>query len=309
MFLVSDQPNTHRLLKEEYLQWLQTLGFSASSVKNLPQYISEMLSWLEQKNIHSPNEITEQSIQEYFFQWRKRKNKTSGAGLSTSHINNGALAINNFIKFLRVTGKNNITLKLPREKAKNKIPEVLTQQEIKSLYEATYHLNKRTNPEAFGQRDRAMLQIFYGCGLRKTEGSSLEVSDILTEKKLVFVRKGKGGKERYVPITAQGLKDIQEYLQCGRAWFLEQRQKKEKKAAEIFFVNIFGEPMGRFYQRLQLLKEEAGIHKNIGTHTLRHSVATHLLQAGMDIEQIKKFLGHSTLESTQIYTHIVNVER
>ncbi|MEK9179685.1 MAG: tyrosine-type recombinase/integrase, partial [Patescibacteria group bacterium] len=278
--------------------------------KSLPQYIAEMLLHFEQKNITTVNQITAEAVQKFFFHWKHRKNKTSGAGLSISHINNGALAINNFIKFLRLTGKNDITLKLPREKTKNKIPEILTQEEIKSLYEATYHLDKRMNPEAFGQRDRAMLAIYYGCGLRKTEGSSLEISDILTEKKLIFVRKGKGSKERYVPITEQGLKDIQEYLQCGRAWFLSQRQKKkvpplgELKGA--FFVNVFGEPMSRFYQRLKLLKEQSGINKNIGLHTLRHSIATHLLQAGMDMEQIRKFLGHSSLESTQIYTHIVN---
>ena len=297
------------VLKEEYSQWLQTLGFSESSVKSLPQYVAEMLFWLDQnKRLQSPSfgGVGEADIQEFFFQWKNRKNKTSGAGLSTSHINNGALAINNFIKFLRVTGKNNITLKLPREKAKNKIPEILTQQEIKLFYEATYHLDKRTNQSAFGQRDRAMLQIYYGCGLRKTEGSSLELSDILTEKKLIFVRKGKGGKERYVPITEQGWKDLQEYLQCGRPWFLEQRQKKEKRATERFFVNVFGLPMSRFYQRIKLLKEQARINKNIGLHTLRHSIATHLMQAGMDMEQIRKFLGHSTLESTQIYTHIIN---
>ena len=309
MFLVSDQPNTIALLKEEYRQWLQTLGFSESSVKSLPQYIAEMLSWLDQnKRLKSSSfgGIGEADIREFFFQWKNRKNKTTGAGLSISHINNGALAINNFIKFLRLTGKQDITLKLPREKAKNKIPEVLTQAEIKSLYEATYHLDKRTNTEAFGQRDRAMLQIYYGCGLRKTEGSSLEINDILTVKKLVFVRKGKGSKERYVPITEQGLKDLQEYLQHGREWFLEQRQKKEKRATERFFVNVFGEPMSRFYQRIKLLKEQARINKNIGLHTLRHSIATHLMQAGMDMEQIRKFLGHSTLESTQIYTHIIN---
>ena len=77
-----------------------------------------------------------------------------------------------------------------------------------------------------------MLQIYYGCGLRKTEGSSLDVSHILTEKKLIFVRKGKGSKERFVP-TELGLQDVNEYLEYGRQWFLEQRQKREKKTTKV----------------------------------------------------------------------------
>ena len=81
-------------LKEEYRQWLQTLGFSESSIKSLPQYVNEMLLHFEKNNITSINQIKEQSISDFFFQWKNRKNKITGAGLSTSHINNGALAIN-----------------------------------------------------------------------------------------------------------------------------------------------------------------------------------------------------------------------
>ena len=87
-------------INKEFKQWLVTLGFADSSVKSLPQYINEMLTWLEDNNISEVNQITKESIQYFFFQWKNRKNKTSGAGLSTHHINKGALAINNFIKFL-----------------------------------------------------------------------------------------------------------------------------------------------------------------------------------------------------------------
>lgn len=302
-------------LNNEYKTWLQTLGFAASSVKSLPRYTNEMLLRFEKNNIREASEITAPAIKDFFLHWKHRKNKTTGAGLSPNHIQKGITSINNFIKFLKLTGKNHISLKLEREKIQPKIPQVLTQQEIQSLYEATHNNHRRVNIEAYAQRDRAMLAVYYGCGLRKSEGNNLVLSDILTEKKMLYVRKGKGSKERFVPIAANAMQDIEEYLQYGRKWFLHDHSQViyyEKPRLKVvvdsgyFFLNVWGEPMQDFTARIRQLTEEAGIHKQISLHTLRHSIATHLLQKGMDIEQIKKFLGHATLESTQIYTHILN---
>lgn len=296
-------------LNEEYKTWLKTLGFADSSVKSFPMYTAEMLTYLTEKE----KAITAESIQEFFFQWKKRKNKRTGAGLSQNHISKGTTAINNFIKFLKLTGKQYIDLKLEREKIQQKIPQVLTVQEIQALYEATYNNTRRVNTTAYAQRDRAMLAVYYGCGLRRNEGNNLLISDILTEKKLIYVRKGKGSKERFVPIAEKGMQDIQEYLQYGRKWFLEKRQKQinpnrteNKSHSAPLFINMNGEAMQDFTARIRQLKGEAGIQKNISLHTFRHSIATHLLQGGMEIEQIKKFLGHASLESTQLYTHIIN---
>jgi len=293
-------------LNNEYKTWLETLGFAESSVKSLPMYIAEMLRYFEQNNITAVNQITAEAIQKFFFHWKNRKNKHTGAGLSQNHIYKCITAINNFIKFLKATGKNPIDLKLMREKTQSKIPQVLTQAEIRALYEATYNNARRVNTTAYGQRDRAMLAVYYGCGLRRSEGNNLQLSDILYEKKLIYVRKGKGNKERFVPIAEKGLQDIEEYIQYGRKYFLVQRQKLKKPESNYFFLNVFGGRMKEFTMRIKQLKEEAGINKQISLHTFRHSIATHLLQSGMEIEHIKKFLGHATLESTQIYTHIVN---
>ena len=301
-------------LNDEYKTWLQTLGFAASTVKSLPQYTAEMLQYFEQNRITTVNQtcaehsrsITSEAIKTFFFHWKKRKNKRTGAGLSQNHIRVGVLAINNFIKFLKLAKNHNINLKLEREKIQNKIPQVLTLQEIQAIYETTYNNTRRVNTESYGQRDRAMLAVYYGCGLRRSEGINLVLSDILTEKKLLYVRKGKGSKERFVPIAEKGLQDIEEYLQHGRKWFLKLRQKQNKPQTEYFFINMDGKPMQSFTARIRQLAEDAGISKHISLHTFRHSIATHLLQNGMEIENIKKFLGHASLESTQIYTHIVN---
>lgn len=293
-------------LNNEFKTWLKTLGFAASSVKSFPLYVAEMLNYFKTKEITAVNQIRTEIIKEFFFQWKNRKNKRTGAGLSQNHISKGITAINNFIMFLKLTGKQSLSLKLEREKIQPKIPQVLTLQEIQSLYQATHNNHRRVNKTAYAQRDRAMLAVYYGCGLRRSEGNNLVLSDILTEKKMLYVRKGKGSKERFVPIADKGLQDIEEYLQYGRKWFLQQRQKPEQITSEYFFINLWGAPMKDFTARIRQLQEEAGIQKQITLHTFRHSIATHLLQGGMDIEQIKKFLGHASLESTQLYTHIIN---
>lgn len=296
-----------KLLNKEFKNWLTTLNFAESSIKSFPVYTNEMLHWIEEQEPTEVNELQAITINNFFFYWKNRKNKRTGAGLSQNHVNKGITAINLFVKFLNQTKNNPIQIKLERDKQQLKIPTVLTIKEIEQIYEATYSLNKRGNAKAYGQRDRAMLSVYYGCGLRRNEGINLKITDILLDKKLVLVRKGKGNKERFIPLAERGIKDIEEYLNFGRKWFLKPRQKQNNQSeTEFFFINLKGNPMQSFTQRIKLLTEEARIEKETSLHTFRHSIATHLLQKGMDIEQIKKFLGHSSLESTQLYTHIIN---
>ena len=151
-----------------------------------------------------------------------------------------------------------------------------------------------------------MLSIYYGCGLRKSEGINLEVNDILFERKLVHVKKSKNNQERYVPITASNLKYVEQYIYNARSLLLN-----EDITEDSLFINEKGRALTgqTLYLRLKQLCEKAKINKQIGLHTLRHSIATHLLQAGIELEQIALFLGHRSLESTQIYTHCaVNYE-
>jgi len=297
---------------EDFRTWIKTLGYSDSSAKSFPRYTTEFITWLTDQGVERADQITAQHVRDYFFQWKNRRNKRTGAGLSQNHINSGITALNNFIKFLKTTGRSNIDLKLEHVRVDFKAPVVLSIDEIRAMYEATFTNNRPVNITAYGQRDRAMLAVFYGCGLRRNEGGNLLLSDVLHDKKLIHVRKGKNSKERFVPIAEKGLQDIQEYLAYGRKWFLKQlhsnRYSKTKNVepTEYFFINMEAEPMKDFGQRIKQLKEDTGISKRISLHTFRHSIATHLMHQGMDIEQIKKFLGHSSLDSTQIYTHLIN---
>ena len=158
--------------------------------------------------------------------------------------------------------------------------------------------------DKIGLRDKAVLSVFYGCGLRRNEGVNLNVDDIYFDEKLLHVRKGKGNKERLVPLNEAVLKHLELYVYDGRP---ELANKNEtalligKKSARL---------MGNgCYRRLKSLQQKSESitlkQKEISLHTLRHSIATHLLQAGMSLESIAEFLGHSSLESTQIYTHVL----
>jgi len=155
-------------------------------------------------------------------------------------------------------------------------------------------------------RDKALLVIFYSCGLRRNEGANVSIDDINFDTRILHVKKGKNYKERLVPLNKTNAAYLQEWIYDYRSQLI--KTKKEHR----LFVNIHGEPMsgGTLYTRLKLLQLQSDNielgQKNIGLHSLRHSIATHLLQAGMSLEKIARFLGHSSLESTQIYTHLLD---
>jgi site-specific recombinase XerD len=148
-----------------------------------------------------------------------------------------------------------------------------------------------------------MLAVFYGCGLRLNEGASMELSDINEPSKVLHVRKGKHYKERLVPIAEKNLQEMRLYRDYARKELLQ-----GQGSTYFFIVTNKGTQMSKqsLYIRIKKLVRKAGIKKKVGTHTLRHSIATHLLQSGMKLERIQQFLGHATLDSTQIYTHLQN---
>ena len=153
-----------------------------------------------------------------------------------------------------------------------------------------------------------MLTIFYGCGLRRNEGVNLTIDDINFDTRIIHVRKGKNYKERLVPFSKTGLQYLQEWIYDFRILLT-----KTNKNASLF-ISYTGKPMSgnSLYKRLKLLQLEIDNpelqNKDVGLHTLRHSIATHLLQNGMSLQKIQRFLGHSSLDSTQIYTHLIDTK-
>jgi integrase/recombinase XerD len=317
----------YNYLLKSFKEYLQTLGYATGTVESWPIHLREFLHYIETIGITSILNIESSHISNFITHIKLRKNKSKDGALSSSSINKIINAVNVFIKFINSTAcpdafGRSFLVESTAERAEDNIGKriILTIAEIKQLYEATF-LPHRENSIAMGQRDRAIIAIFYGCGLRRSEGKSLNITDIDLHKRLLFVKKGKGNKQRYVPIAAKHVADIKDYLQEGREWFLYNHNanaewncdvhgkslvKKEQANAEAFFIGQYGSRINEFYQRLRQMKIRAELEKNITLHGLRHSIATHLLQSGMDIEEIAKFLGHSSLASTQLYTHIVN---
>jgi integrase/recombinase XerD len=266
----------------------------------MPRIIHEFLVCLEEREITEIEVIQPNHIEEFITYNKTRKNKRREGALSISQSNRYIDVLKKFAEYLHKSHNIQISINAKREKKELKLDYIiLTVEEIKSLYSAT-------EETAIGIRDRAMLSIYYGCGLRKSEGINLEVNDILFDRKLVHVKKSKNNQERYVPITASNLQYIEQYLYNIRPLLLNTNNTETKLFINEKGDNITGQML---YLRLKQLLQKANINKNIGLHTLRHSIATHLLQAGVGLEQIALFLGHKSLESTQLYTHILHNEK
>lgn len=172
---------------------------------------------------------------------------------------------------------------------------ILTVAEIKALYAAARTL-----------RDKAMLGIIYGCGLRRNEAVQLNISDIHFKAQLLYVREGKNKKRRVVPMAGKVIGDLKGYYLQERPAYASARARQSEEA---FILNNHGSRMsGLGYDRLlkEVIARSAASHlkEKVSLHCLRHSIASHLQQSGARLEYVRDFLGHSSLNVTQIYTHI-----
>jgi integrase/recombinase XerD len=290
--------NTYKTLESGFTSWLGTLGYAKTTVKGSPALVREFFFFLEQKHIFTMEKVTNQVIKAYFIYLSRRRHGKKPGALSTNTLRNNLGALRRFAKYLRETGQGNMEIPVTIPVDHQGIKTILTKQEIKQLYQVT-------DQTALGLRDKAMLSVYYGCGLRRNEGINLDVTDIQPDANKILVRKGKGYKERFVPMTLAVKADLENYMLHARITLTAGKANET-----AFFVNVKGSRLSgnMIYERLQQLKQKAGIIKDIGLHTLRHSIATHLLKDGMKIEMVSRFLGHSSLESTQIYTHLTNEE-
>jgi len=190
-------------------------------------------------------------------------------------------------------------LPIRREQTEQEIKHILTPEQIQILIQTTYDDH---GPLAI--RDRAILAIFYACGLRRNEGYHLNLSDIDLDRRVIHVRKGKNHKQRLVPFNHHSAQLLENYRLEGRSAILCGAASNQP----AFFVTARGtrlqsQSIALRLRRMQQRTNDEQIQAiPIHLHLLRHSIATHLLQRGLKMEQIAQFLGHSTLEATQIYT-------
>lgn len=296
-------------LKKSFTDWLDILGYSPSAIYCLPRHVHELFYYLEQKGIKHIRQLTVNHIREHYEELKCRENYVYGGGLSNSYLNKHLQAIYKFGEYLRQSGK----LLLPAigidwEPDDSEEITVLTPEEIKLLYKATYGYYEGTLLEPYGGRDRAILTIYYGCGLRRNEGYHLNLSDVNFDRGILRVRKGKGYRERLVPFNKTNAKYLQEYIYDWRPQIIK-NTKDDALLISQRGARMHAQSMALRLKLLQQRTDDITLQeKNVRLHVLRHSIATHLLQNGMELEKIARFLGHTSLESTQIYTHLVKNE-
>lgn len=302
---LSIKNHSYKVLLQEFKQWLDILGYAETTVYNLPNHLREFFNYLENRNINHINNVTTQTVTDYYNYLKERPNQRRTGALSKGHLNKHQQALYKFREYQKQHNHKGINIHLKHEEKNEKDSlSVLTQDEIKQLFEATNYSNQ---DDKIKFRDKAILVCCYSCGLRRNELVHLDISDVIFDKQRLFVSQGKNYKERFVPINKHSSRILEEYIYDYRTEFYNY------KATESLFINYRGNRLqGKsFANRLEAIikatENKSLQHRNITLHSLRHSIATHLLEQGANIEHISTFLGHASLESTQIYTHFLEL--
>ena len=250
--------------------------------------VTRFVSWAMVRNAMTPAALTPRLLRDYVFFLKD-------LGLAPASIRRNVSALRSWIKFLVAEGLVTVdpSERLETPKRWRTLPEVLTVAEVTALLAAPTH------DDDLYYRDKAMLELAYGAGLRVSEWISVTVKDVLMSEGLVRVF-GKGEKERLVPIGRSAVGAVSLYLR-------ELRPRLEKGAGKgVLLLNARGTPMSRMgaWKLLRKYVERAGLKKAVSPHTLRHSFATHLLEGGADLRAVQEMLGHADIGTTQIYTHV-----
>lgn len=296
---------SYKAILIDFKDWLDVLGFSEGMRKNYPHHLCEFFYWLEQHNINQIDYIQKEHLKNYYNYLKQRPNKSRNGALSASSLNHHQQALHKFRDYLTKHHATPFKMYIRREKVEDEKLKYCTTEEVKALFKATKYSHELPR---FRARQKALLVCLYSLGMRRNEVINLMLNDILWDKERVFIRKGKNYKERFVPINYYNLKLLEDYVFDARLDF------KQASESDYVFVSrrstkISGCTIENDLKMIvKASNSEELKYRNITPHMLRHSIATHFLKAGMKIEDIQQFLGHASLESTQIYTHILKDE-
>ena len=302
LILINMLNHSYNAIQKEYALWLSSLGYSNSLVYEFKLSAQHFFTWLQGQSIVAVNAVTTKHVLSYFSYLQSRPNKKRKGGLSVPHLNRNFMAIDKILEFLAQMGlpdvppPTNYRIKRDQQARINNI-KPLTPDEIRLLQsniEHTFPDFDYTLREKKHYQLKLIFALYYGCGLRRGEGYKLTLNDIDFNRKTIFVHQGKGYKDRIVPMSEGVYKTLQDYI-------YNFRNTLKLKHKRLFIDGTY-----TLNVNLQELQRVSGLERDkITLHLLRHSIATHLLQNGMSVESIALFLGHDTLESTQVYTHIV----
>jgi integrase/recombinase XerD len=271
---------------DRFLKYLLTeKGYSNNT---LLSYQNDLDIFKEYFKNRRTNDISKQDILNYIEHLKKKDtDKTVSHNIST---------LRSFYKYLKLTNPsaNDPIIKLEMPKVTKSLPTVMSIEEVDKLLDIDVH-------DAYTARNKAMLETMYATGLRVSELINLKFADVNFDSDTVTTM-GKGSKERVIPLGDYAVDAIKEYLNGYRSTLLKNREN------DYLFLNNHGQKMSRvgFFKIVKKLADEDNIQTKISPHTLRHSFATHMLNAGADLRSIQQLLGHSDISTTQIYTHMTN---
>lgn len=273
---------------ENYLKLEKSL--SPNSVAAYINDISKLIGFLEKNyNKVGPLKVKLDHLKDFIAWLNKREISPRTQARTIS-------GIKSFYKYLLIEGKlsSDPTALLESPKIGRKLPDILSMEEIDNLIDAV-DLSK-----AEGQRNKAMLETLYSCGLRVSELVGLKITNLFFEQGFIKVE-GKAGKERLVPVSGRAVDEVGKYMN-------EYRKKLNvaKDSENILFLNRRGRKLSRvmIFTIIKNLADKIGLGKSISPHTFRHSFATHLINGGADLRAVQEMLGHESILTTEIYTHL-----
>jgi integrase/recombinase XerD len=281
--------NWHSYIKSYQLYLKLERGLSKNTIENYSFDIERLCSFLEQNGIEvSPIKITEETVQQFIYSVSKEVNARSQA-----RIISGLKSFFSYLIFEDYRNDNPLEL-LEAPRIGRKLPDTLAIQDIDNLIAA---IDLSSNE---GERNRAMLETLYGCGLRVSELVNLKISDLFFEEGFIKIT-GKGNKQRFVPVGSLTQKYIEIYKNSIRVHLPIQKGHED-----TLFLNRRGRQLTRamIFTIIKDLAQKINLQKSISPHTFRHSFATHLLENGADLRSIQLMLGHESITTTEIYVHL-----
>ena len=283
----------HQAIKD-YTQYLKIeRGLSQNSITNYSYDIKKIENYLKNNDIDvSPINIGNTLVKEFIYDISKTLNARSQA-----RVISGLRNFFNYLIFENYRDSNPLD-HIESPKIGRKLPDTLSTQDIDNLI-AAIDLNYEFRGINLGHRNKAILETLYSCGLRVSELTHLKISDLFFEEGFIKVS-GKGNKERFVPIG----KSTQSYIII---WMdIRKHVSIQQESKDILFLNYKGHRLTRamVFTIIKNLVKKIGLKKTVSPHTFRHSFATHLLENGADLRAIQLMLGHESITTTEIYTHI-----
>ena len=280
----------YTILLKAFKQHLEVLNYSGGTVYNAVNYTREYLFYLE--TTHT-NLRRVQDLAHYFQYLEGRVNERRGGGLSTGSLHKHRSCLRLFYDFLRLT-QGIESVRFPLLPRATRSPVVLTVAQVKQLFDVC-------DSSLLGKRNKALLALYYGLGLRRSEGVNLELTDMDFPKEEVLIRKSKTHRQRVVPMSDYVKEILEDYV-----FNVREKLIPDDDQTACFLVTERGKPLSKesVSYLIRKLVKSSKIKQKASVHTLRHSIATHLLNQGMSLENIALFLGHTSLDSTQLYTHL-----